>query len=427
MLVSFEEMMLDCKAERGKEQIREAIKCYESGAYRAAIVMAHMAVCFDLLEKLKVLSLGGDAEATRQISIFQNHQEQWNNGNQQAISNLLTFERSLLETFRDHFEFFGANEYDDLARLRDDRNRCAHPTFFRSELPYDPTAELARLHIRNALSFVLTQEPRQGKAAIDELTNAVLSKYFPADVADATDRLRALGVGKARDSLIRAFVDTLIFKAADKTHPLYKKASAYVALDGVIELRRDIAAPRAAEDVKKLHKTSVDDAITVGSVIVLRNHDVASLIDDGAKNSIRYWVEKTEDFLPADIVRLSFKLDWLRDKAAGRLAELTAEQMSKANPKMPEEMLQRAAELYCEARSWDRANELANLVAIPFSGSYLEKHIRYIFDQAQNGDADLTGSHGFGEFIKMLYAENSLSKSEIDDLLDEFSLERFKI
>lgn len=427
MLSSFEEMVLECRTERSKDQIRESIKCYESGAYRAAIVMAHMAVCFDLLDKLNALAAIGDAEAISQVSTFSNYQAQLNSGNVQAIGHLLSFERSLLEIFRDRFEFFGVNEYDDLARLRDDRNRCAHPTFLKSEQPYSPSAELARLHIRNALSLVLTQEPRQGKAAIDGLKEAILSPYFPDKTPEAIERLKSLGIPKARESLIRAFVDELVFGIADKTHVFFKKLAAYAALDSVIELRKDIAAPRAAIAVNKLHKSSIDDAILVGSTIVLRNQDVAALVDDGTKSSVRTWIEKVDYPFIADVVRIGFKIDWLQQKARERLAKLTPEQMSKSTPDMPDEMLQRAAELYCEAKNWEKANELAQLVAIPFSGHFNESHLRYIFEKSRKGNADLIGSHGFGEFIKKLYEENSLAKSNLSDILKEFDLEFYVI
>lgn len=426
MLAGFEEMILECRTDRSKEQIKEAIKCYESSAYRAAIVMAHMAVCFDLLDKLNALAAMGDAEAVNQVAVFSSYQTQLNAGNTNAISQLLTFERSLLDIFRDKFEFFGANEYDDLVRLRDDRNRCAHPTFLRSEQPYSPSAELARLHIRTALSLVLTQEPRQGKAAIDGLKQAILSPYFPDKIPDATERLKALGVQKARESLIRAFVDELVFGVADSNHVFFKKVTAFTSIDAVVEIRKDIAAPRGATAVNKLHKTSIEEAIFAGSMIVLRNPDIAALIDDGTKNSVRSWIDKVESPFIANVVRLGLKHHWLEEKAKMRMNKLTAEQMSKASPNMPDEMLQKAAELYCEARNWETANDLVQKVAVPFSGKFNEDHLRYIFDQAKNGTADLIGSHGFGEFINKIYEENPLGKDNLDKLLTEFDLDSYK-
>lgn len=426
MLAGFEETVLECKTEKSRIQILEAIRCYESRSYRAAIVMSHMAVCFDLLDKLQALAATGDAEARQQIIKFENYQTQLNTGNQKAISNLLAFERSLLEIFRDKFDFFGANEYDDLVRLRDDRNRCAHPTFFKTQEPYEPSAELARLHIRNALSLVLTQEPRQGKAAIDNLKQVILSKYFPENLDDATERLKILGLERARPSLITAFVDELVFGLATEDNPLFKKVAAYIALDAMIELRRDTAAQRAATAVDKLHISSNDDAIAVGSTIVLRNNDIQNMISTASKRSVKSWIKKVQDPFIANGVRRAFKIDWLVAEATARLKTLTAEQMSKGKPDMPDIMLQHAAELYCEAKNWDQANELSNQVAIPFSGNFKEQHIRYIFDQCLKKKTDLRGSHGFGEFIKKLHQENPIGKPELDKILEEFDLESYK-
>jgi len=194
MLAGFDELILSCRTEEARSQIGEAIRCYEGASYRAAIVMSYMAVCFDLIDKLKALDAAGDGAAKTLIGELKKYQQQLDSGNSQAIQNLLAFERNLLEKFRDDFEFFGSNEFDELARLREDRNRCAHPTFLKSEQPYIPSAELARMHIRNALVLVLSQEPRQGKAALEEIRRAILSQYFPTVINDAAERFKTLSV-----------------------------------------------------------------------------------------------------------------------------------------------------------------------------------------------------------------------------------------
>ena len=426
MLAGFEETVLECKTEQSRIQILEAIRFYESRSYRAAIVMSHMAVCFDLLDKLQALAVTGDAEARQQVMKFENYQTQLNTGNQQAISNLLAFERSLLEIFRDKFDFFGTSEYVDLVRLRDDRNRCAHPNFFKNQKPYEPSAELARLHIRNALSLVLTQEPRQGKAAIEKLKQLILSTHLPENLQDVVETLKFAGLENARTSLIKAFVDELVVGLADKDNPLFKKVPAYNALDATIELRRETAAPRAAAAVNKLLMSNNNDAMAVGSTIVLRNNDIQNMISNASKHWVKSWITTVQDPFIVNAVRRALNIDWLDAKAKARLKTLTAEQMSKGKPDMPDIMLQHAAELYCEAKNWDQANDLSDQVAIPFSGNFKEQHLRYIFKQTSEKNTDLRGSHGFGEFVKKLHQENPLEKPQIDKILDEFDLEYYK-
>ena len=164
MLVSnLDELVLTCLDQNARIGIEEAIKCYNSGAYRAAIVTTYVTICFDLIEKLKSLAASGDGDAKTAESELTAAQIQHDQGNQQGIERLLKFERGLLELFKDKFEFSGVNEFNDLSRLREDRNRCAHPSFLKTDVPFTPSAEQARLHIRNAIVHVCSQEPKQGK------------------------------------------------------------------------------------------------------------------------------------------------------------------------------------------------------------------------------------------------------------------------
>jgi len=238
VIISFEEMIVRCIDDDAKNNIREAIRCYETGAYRAAIVSAYVSVCFDLISKIRGLAFDGDIEANTLADKLDKLQEQQRLGNTQAIKGLLEFERNLLENFRDRFDFFGHQEFEELSRLRADRNRCAHPTFFHGAQPYSPPAELARLHIRSALSYVLSQPARQGKAALDNLRTVIVSPYFPDDLDDAVVRLRGTEIGNAREPLIRAFVDDLVFGWPDASNPLYQHDNALVAIEASTACRK---------------------------------------------------------------------------------------------------------------------------------------------------------------------------------------------
>jgi hypothetical protein len=385
-----------------------------------------MTVCFDLIDKLKALDAAGDAAAKQAVDDLQRYQRQLDGGNSQALPNLLNFERTLLEKFRDEFDFFGGNEFDELARLRDDRNRCAHPTFFKSEQPYSPSAELARLHIRNALILVLSQEPRQGKAALEEIRKAILSQYFPTKLEEAIERLKTLGISSARESLVRAIVDDIIFGLTDPMHPFQGKVPPYVALDALIELKRNVAAPRAATSVAKLLKSTSDDAIQIASVIVLRNRDVSDQLEKSVRSVVGTWIKKNSYPLQANAVRRALGVSWLRESALKRLGDLSADDFAKSEGALPDEMLDRAAELYCGAKNWDAANSLAPKVAIPFADQFLPKQIEYIFEKAQSGGADLQGSHGFKSLIGKLYDESPIGKAELDKLTEAYNLEFYR-
>src|SRR5450830_1042284 len=67
-LVDLDELILSCRDEVAKNYISEAIDCYKTGAYRAAIVAAWVAVIYDFIHKLRELELTGDKRAVQRLS-----------------------------------------------------------------------------------------------------------------------------------------------------------------------------------------------------------------------------------------------------------------------------------------------------------------------------------------------------------------------
>lgn len=210
-LADIEALYIRCRSEQSKRYVAEAIRCYRSSAYRAAIVSTWIAVVFDLIEKIRELAVWGDASAKALEHRYETYVSQIHQGNSQGIKNASEFERTIIEICRDDLHFFDAHQYVDLVRLREDRHRCAHPSFQRVGIPYDPSAEHARMHIRNAVIHVLAQPPVQGKAALTELKTLVSSAYFPVDGQKAIAQLENSGLKNATEALVRGFVDQLIF------------------------------------------------------------------------------------------------------------------------------------------------------------------------------------------------------------------------
>jgi hypothetical protein len=178
MLRDLDELVLQCRDERAKSYIREAVACYQSGAYRSAIVATWIAVAFDVIDKFRELALAGDNEAVAQIEAFDEMRAQ------NDIPRSLAFERTLLDVAKDKFELISPVEHIDLDRLQQDRNRCAHPSMATETEIFSPSAELARVHIRSAVEHLLRHEPSQGKAALGRLVEEVRSPYFPVRLDD---------------------------------------------------------------------------------------------------------------------------------------------------------------------------------------------------------------------------------------------------
>lgn len=196
-LADLDELVLACESPVSAEYLDEAVACYRGGAYRAAIVATWVAVTYDYLYKLNQLNLTSDKEARKQLEKWEQARAAPDWKESQKL------EQTLLDVARDTFEFLSEIEYQDLVRLRDDRHRCAHPSHDHAGEPYQPTAELARAHIRTAVEHLLGRPPVQGKAALARLTAEVDSAYFPSKVEDAVSLLGRGPLGHARDVLIR--------------------------------------------------------------------------------------------------------------------------------------------------------------------------------------------------------------------------------
>lgn len=197
-LADLDELVLLCKDVDAKKYILEAVNCYKSGAFRAAIVLTWIATLYDVVGKLRQLTLLGDNKAKQYFEEFEKYREN------SDFNNSMKFEKRVLSIAKE-FEFITELEHAELERLSDDRNRCAHPSMNSSEQVYSPTAELARYHLRNAVLYLIQYLPVQGKAALSRLELDVKSPLFPTDKQRALDWFQGTALISARDALVRNF------------------------------------------------------------------------------------------------------------------------------------------------------------------------------------------------------------------------------
>src|SRR5260370_21301770 len=166
-LADIDDLILRCRDDKTRHFLAEATACYKAGAFRAAIVSTWIAVVFDFIAKLCELDRTGDVEARSLLAEFERVEQE--KDIKIAIPLAQALERTLLEKAKDQFELLSSLEYKDLLRLHEDRHRCAHPSMHSIEDPYQPTGELVRYHLRNAVEFLLQHPPMQAKAAQERI------------------------------------------------------------------------------------------------------------------------------------------------------------------------------------------------------------------------------------------------------------------
>lgn len=203
LLKDLDILILECRNPQSREYIKEAVNCYRVGAFRASIIMCWIAVACDYMDKLKELELTEDAGAIEQLLYFRSIQDDRNPDNRIKQQK---FENQILEHAKEKFEFITTSEFNELQRLKEDRNRCAHLSVSSEEILFKPSAELTRFHIVSAVSNFIKNPAAQGKSALDLIDNLLNSQLFPIVEKNVIKAIQNSPLANGRDSLVRSFI-----------------------------------------------------------------------------------------------------------------------------------------------------------------------------------------------------------------------------
>lgn len=215
-LGDLDEMVLRCRDTKAREYLAEAVASYKAGAYRSTIIATWVAVNFDLIGKLRSLSLAGSSEAATWVEKYDVIRLNYDPENYKSAKPALEFERELIERVaKPDLELLSAVEVYDLKRLRQDRHRCAHPTMQNAEERFSPTAELARYHLRNAVDYVLSRPAIQGKFILAKFQSIVQDEGFPSQELGAKQVFEEEGLSVMRPNDLSIIVRSVILDILD--------------------------------------------------------------------------------------------------------------------------------------------------------------------------------------------------------------------
>jgi hypothetical protein len=416
-LVDLDALIHVCRDPRSRAYVSESVGSYRVGAYRAAIVTLWVAVVFDFVHKLQELEMSGDAKAHAILEEFRKYQSAAD------VRSSWEFERKVLERAWKEFELLSRHEYEDLERLFIDRNRCAHPAMNAGDDAYAPSAELARLHIRNAVIHLLQHPPVQGQAALDRLRAEVLSEYFPITVEAAIQHFKHGPLGRPRAALVRNFA------LANLKHllgPEIKPPAAprfIAALGALREMQREIVESAINEKTSLLVRSALLDGRQRNVLRILRYmRDLWPFLEGDLQATLIRYVEAIPS--TAVVIELPMSFDCPELLAAGlrRLASATEEELGKIAAARPRvEMIDRAIDLYSQSNDFATANQRAESLILPLM-PLLQKDaiVRIVAAAGVNGQIEL--SNRWKKVRDALRELKVMGEVEFDALLTEHDL-----
>lgn len=186
------------------------------------------AVVFDFLHKLRELELLGDREAAKLLEEFDNLRV-----SEKKFKELWQFEFNIPEIALTKFELISNIEKSDIARLFEDRSRCAHPSMTSLEEPFEATAELARYHLRSAVTHLLERPPVQGRAARERIFQDIKSEYSPVNLELAIIYFQKSPLARARFILVKNIVIGLTKDLLTENRPEDERSRQFSALNAI--------------------------------------------------------------------------------------------------------------------------------------------------------------------------------------------------
>ena len=248
MLTDLDELRLAIRDQESRRYMEEALACFRSRAYRAAIVSVYVAVVYDIFGKIRILKAEGEPAAVKHIEKLDNAIAA---GNREE---LMAIEKRILEEAKETYQFISVLEFEDFSKLREDRHRCAHPAFISDTLLFNPSPEVVRAHIVHAVNHLLAHPPVNGKAAIDKVVKDIASLSFPKTQAGVEKLMNSKYLDRPRATFPASLVSVLVKSLIRRDVPelLGHEQACFMALEAISRRHPDAYERRMQETLKKL-------------------------------------------------------------------------------------------------------------------------------------------------------------------------------
>lgn len=373
---------------QSKVHFLDAVKAYKAGALRGALTSAWVALAYDLIAKYRELSAMGDPSATAFLL-------SWDNATAAGdTARLLQLEKGILEDATANTQVINRIARTHLERLREDRHLCAHPAFSAEADLFEPSSELVRLHLVNAVDLVLSREPLQGKAIFDLYDVDVQSTGFPTAYERILDYVEQRYLARIRAQNVRNF-GTVLAKSLLKGIPAQWEPLHRKIIPSLVALRE--RAADAWPDVSLAIIRLIDNLEPANRpraiAFIAAFPDFWPRLQEPTRTALQQTIENADPAALTDYrILAGVTVPQFRAVLLPLIAGLNREHLAAAITSQPlAELWPRAVEEYQGSGSW-RGSEtnFSDLIA-PFTGrlggQQLDQLLDAVIDNGQNWDA----------------------------------------
>ena len=406
-LVDLEELCLKCRDPKARDYIQEAVSCYKAGAFRASIVSTYTAVLYDLIDKFRDLALSGDNEAKTQYEAFERATESGD------LAASMKFEKDILDIAHDKFQFFSKNELLDLKRIKEDRNRCAHPSITMDGNVFYPNGALARNHVRIAIEVLLQHKAAQGKAALEGIIQTIESDYFPLNKDEVAQTFEQTALKNGRDSLIRNFTIICLKKVLKENLNFPKGKNFYNALNFISNNNHEVYTKTLQSKLNEIARSVPDDDI--GKII--RFLDLTKTTDEflESDNTVKINTFISRAKITKFDIESALDVPSLKPTAQTRIKRLNIDEIASLFLATSNEVFDRTIELYGKSKSYDEANKIGNVILSCF-WTFDINQAKTIIELA-NKNSQIEGSNCYKKLLEKFKTEKGIDKQELQKLL----------
>jgi len=393
-LSNLDELVQRVRNNHPKNYLNEAIVSYRAGAYRTSMIATWVAVCVDIIEKVKELSATGDGTA----KVIE---ERLNAISPSDPASMLAFENEVLDIACNQLELISVIEKIHLERLKEDRNICAHPTFSIDGSQFSPLAETALSYIVQSANYLLIQRPVKGKVIVDRLYELINEESFPEEDEKAYIVLSSdNNLGRVKDSSVRNLTIILLKRLFrdEEGIPFNVFSKISSSLGAVSRLYSSIYNEVLNEKLSPMLTEASDQRLKRAFPFFNKRYEAWGKLEQAVK-------VRLEGLLP------SMDVDEVINYGVAELSEKNAEmqraflvifdgykisQKSKVIAATTSPVLKdQAIDLFCESMSFDSAEYRGNNLIVPLGTHFTIEDVQRILDGARSN----TGAHGYNQIL----------------------------